>query len=139
MAHNGQSRRGIGSGDIDMAGISTKMDYATRGVSRRASPLISGGINGNLFTYDKSVARQHDDDLDAALRSRGHPGMRLGMSKSQSTGRIPVLKAKEGARARPLPLPWSLFLLLLATAPPRTPRGLRPALTPRRCRETKRG
>ena len=71
MAHNGQSRRGIGSGDIDMAGISTKMDYATRGVSRRASPLISGGINGNLFTYDKSVARQHDDDLDAALRSRG--------------------------------------------------------------------
>jgi hypothetical protein len=88
-----------------MAGISTKMDFAARGVSRKESKLISGGINSNLFAYDKSDVRQHDDDLDAALRARGHPGMRLSMSKSQSTARVPTIKAKEGARAlrrRPL-------------------------------------
>jgi hypothetical protein len=103
MSYNGGQQRGpgISSGDIDMAGISTKMDFAASGVSRKGSNLISGGINSNLFTYDKSDVRQHDDDLDAALRARGHPGMRLGMSKSQSTARVTTIKVKEGARALP--------------------------------------
>jgi len=94
MAHNGRPRRGIGSGDIDMAGISTKLDSAVRGNPRNDNTsLISGGIQSSLFTFDRSERARHDDDLDAALRSRGHPGLRFGLNKSQSTSRVPVVKA----------------------------------------------
>jgi hypothetical protein len=98
MSHNGRPR-GMRSGDIDMAGISTKLDSAVRGGFRNdSSSLISGGVQQSLFTYDRSMVRQHDEDLDAALRSRGHPGMRIGGTKSQSsTSRLPAVKVQGGA------------------------------------------
>lgn len=91
MANNGRPR-GMRSGDIDMAGISTKLDSAMRGFRNDNTALISGGIQQSLFTYDRSVVRQHDEDLDAALRARGHPGMRIGATKSQSMSRVPAIK-----------------------------------------------
>ena len=102
MAHNGRPR-GMRSGDIDMAGISTKLDTAVRGGFRNDSTsLISCGIQQSLFTYDRTVVRQHDEDLDAALRSRGHPGMRIGATKSQtSISRVPAVKVQGGALFAP--------------------------------------
>jgi len=86
-------RRGPSSGDIDLAGISTKIEAARHGVTRSDSTtLISGGIDSTLFTYDKSVVRQLDEDLDANLRSRGHPGLRMSQ-KSTSRGSVSAIRA----------------------------------------------
>jgi len=107
-----------------MAGISNKLVSAVRGYPRNDNTtLISGGIQSSLFVFDKMQARQHDDDLDAALRSRGHPGMRLGLNKSRSTARVPGLKAAAGicspSLSPPVPHPMlqaSVLSLSLAAA-----------------------
>ena len=96
MSHNVgvRSRRAMGSGDIDMAGISTKMGQAQRtGYRGDNTALISGGVDRSIFGYRKNQFRGMDEDLDAALRSRGHPGMRFGATKSQSLSRVPRVKA----------------------------------------------
>ena len=72
--------------------------------------LISGGIQSSLFTYDRSVVRQQDEDLDAALRSRGHPGLRFGTSKAQSTTRVPAVKVSTGLPHGPLRIRHLLIL-----------------------------
>ena len=68
---------GIRVGEIDLAGISTRLDNAARGQVSGEPSLISGGVKTSLFSFDRSTIEEHDDDLDAALRSRGHPGLRI--------------------------------------------------------------
>jgi hypothetical protein len=118
-------RRGPSSGEIDLAGISTKIDAARHGVTRSDSTtLISGGIDSSLFTYDKSVVRQLDEDLDANLRSRGHPGLRMSQ-KSTSRGSVSAIRAP-GALSfclRPFPDPYPSCgeASSFASTMPRTP------------------
>jgi hypothetical protein len=67
-----------------MAGISHKLDYVSHGGEIDIGP-ISGGVNPFLFKYDATTTEEHDEDLDAALRSRGHPGLRP-MYRKVATG-----------------------------------------------------
>jgi hypothetical protein len=57
-----------------MAGISHKLDYVAHGGEIEIGPI--SGVNRYLFKYDASATEEHDEDLDAALRSRGHQGLR---------------------------------------------------------------
>ena len=70
---------GVGGGDIDMAGISSRITNAATIDPRDAAAqdLISGGVNTGLFAYDKGSIDAYDEDLDAVLRSRGHPGLHM--------------------------------------------------------------
>ena len=67
---NFSARMGIRSGDIDMAGISSKLEKVTED-----SSLLSGKARPDLFTFSPSSLRVYDEDLNSALRARGHPGM----------------------------------------------------------------
>ena len=58
------------AGEIDMAGISTKLEKVTQ-----ESSVLSVKARPDLFTFSPASLRVYDEDLNAALRARGHPGM----------------------------------------------------------------
>ena len=58
------------AGEIDMAGISTKLDKAAQ-----ESSMLSVKARPDLFTFSPASLRVYDEDLNTALRARGHPGM----------------------------------------------------------------
>ena len=82
---------------IDLARISTKIGE-TESIRKvdEDTLLISGGLNSSLFAYTRESVFQYDEDLDVALRSRGHPGMKLKHSKYSST-RMVKTSSKENA------------------------------------------
>ena len=97
-----------------MAGISSRITNAATIDPRDAAAqdLISGGVNTGLFAYDKGSIDAYDEDLDAVLRSRGHPGLhmpppRLTMApqtskpagRRQTTGEIGLSATAESAVA----------------------------------------
>jgi hypothetical protein len=63
-------QNGLRAGEIDMAGISTKLDKAAQ-----ESSMLSVKARPDLFTFSPASLRVYDEDLNTALRARGHPGM----------------------------------------------------------------
>jgi hypothetical protein len=70
-------QNGLRGGEIDMAGISTKLEKVTQ-----ESSALSVKARPDLFTFSPASLRVYDDDLNAALRARGHPGMQLERPKA---------------------------------------------------------
>lgn len=85
-------RTGLRAGEIDMAGISTKLDKASEDTS-----MLSGKPRPDLFKFDPSSLRMYDEDLNSALRARGHPGMNLErLAASDRTVRRAGSERREG-------------------------------------------
>jgi hypothetical protein len=73
---------GLRAGEIDMAGISTKLEKVTQ-----ESSVLSVKARPDLFTFSPASLRVYDEDLNAALRARGHPGMQPERPKAKRTSK----------------------------------------------------
>ncbi len=70
-------QNGLRAGEIDMAGISTKLEKVAQ-----ESSVLSVKARPDLFTFSPASLHVYDEDLNAALRARGHPGMQPERAKA---------------------------------------------------------